>query len=192
MSAFENILNPEILNLNLKVISMFIAIYESFKETIIGDVKDFYLTGLSDGKLIYSQKYEEEVLSKIKSKENRQIRATIQWFFDHDAIDERDKRKFIEITNERNRLTHDMFNTLYTELTNQTVDLLLDMLKLYEKMEKWWIVNIEIATDPDLLVNLDNIDFNGVMPLKLVFLKIMAEVAITDTKKYYELYKNKL
>jgi hypothetical protein len=47
-----------------------------------------------------------------------------------------------------------MFNTLYTELTNKTVDLLLDMLKLYEKMEKWWIVNIEIATDPDLLVNL--------------------------------------
>jgi hypothetical protein len=188
--TFENILNPEILNLNLKIISMFIAIYESFKEAIVENVKDFYCTGFSEGKLIYSHEYEQKVLGKIESKENRQIRATILWFFDHDAINESDMKKFIEITDERNRLTHDMFNVLSVGLTTRTLDLLLDMLKLYEKMEKWWIVNIEIPADLDLLVGLDKVDINSTMSLKVEFLKIMTEAVLTDTKKYYEIYKN--
>ena len=49
----KNIFDPEILNENLKFISLYIAIYEKLKETIIGGVKEFYCIGFEGNKYIY-------------------------------------------------------------------------------------------------------------------------------------------
>jgi len=187
---FENILNPEVLNINLKITSVFIAIYESFKEDVVSLVKDSYLTGLKEGKLTYHG-YEEKVLSKITSGKNKTIRATILWLVENGVITEDDDKMFIKITNERNRLTHSMFVALSEGLPIETTELLIDMLKLYEKIEKWWLIEIEIPIDFDLHVKMGDseINYDGVKSVKLEFLKMMQEIAVTDTKKYYEIYR---
>lgn len=46
----KNIFDPEILNKNLKFISLYIAVYEKLKEMIIENVRDFYCSGFKDGK----------------------------------------------------------------------------------------------------------------------------------------------
>lgn len=143
-----------------------------------------------DGKLIIPEfeKYETEVLSLVASEKNRQIRATLKWLIGVGAMSESDEKKFKEFTDIRNKLVHDMTNTLLARLSEDVVIKYAEMLSLYEKVIKWWICNIEIPNSPDIAPeDLENIDYDNVSSAILDALKIMSDVAINSSKRYMEI-----
>ncbi len=75
----DEFLKPESLRQKLIQASVFIAVYENFKSSIVDNVKYFYCIGFEDGKELI-RGYEENVLSRVKSKNNRQIKATLLWY----------------------------------------------------------------------------------------------------------------
>lgn len=188
----ENIIDPKILNKNLKILSLYIAVYESFKDTIVSNVKYFYWSGFDDGKEIFNG-YEEKVLNKVKGKgTSSQLRATIKWFLDVKAITEDDCKTFREITDMRNKLVHEMFNILYEDLDSHVIELFDKMILLYEKIEKWWIKEIEIPIDPDITSEkFKKIDWENIVSVRLTMLKIMSDAAINENVDYLNLYKEK-
>ena len=98
----KNFFNPTILKQNLIIASLFIAVFDNFKTSIINRVKDFYFSvGLFD-------EYEKCVLSKVKTKNNKQIKATLLWLKENNIITEIDEDLFLELTNMRNELAHEM------------------------------------------------------------------------------------
>lgn len=187
-SQFENILNPAVLKQNLIFVSLFIALYENFKSTIIDNVKYFYWSGFHDGVEEF-KKYEKEVLGVVTSKKNRQIQATLLWLKRHGAITDNDIKDFKAITNMRNILAHDMTNKLFEGLPEKAYELYISMLDMFAKITKWWIKEIELPTNPDISPEqYDSISWGEVTSVNLEFIKIMAEVALTDTPKYYDIF----
>jgi len=188
-AKFENFLKPESLQQNLMIASVFIAVYENFRSDIIDKVKYFYCKGFIDGKELLDD-YEKEVLSKVSSKENRQIKATLLWLVDAGAIDEDDKSTFKNLTDMRNLLSHNMTNMLFEGFPDNILELYVEMLKLFEKTTKWWIAEIEIPTNPDITKEqYDSINWDDITSVNLEFIKIMTDIAMTGTDKYLKIFK---
>lgn len=174
----------------LILISLFIAVYENFKNTIVINVKYFYWSGYENGKE-YFDYYERDVLNKIKSKQNRQIKATLRWLKEAGAMTEEDEQSFIKITDMRNVLVHNMSSTLYEGLPDDIEELYLTMLRLFEKITKWWICQIEIPTNPDINPEkYENVSWDEVTSVNLEFLKIISDIAINSTEKYQQMFRD--
>ncbi|NFI02822.1 hypothetical protein FC959_00120 [Clostridium botulinum] len=189
----KNIFNPEILNENLKFISLYIAVYEKLKETIVGGVKDFYCSGFKGDKYIYDR-YEEKVLNKVSSKKNRKLKASLKWLLDAEAIDKKDCESFKKITNKRNELVHDMSEILFNGLDEEVVILFGDMMELFKKIEKWWIKEVEVPISGEFTADeYEKIDWDSVEYSDLMMLRVITDVSLNDDREYInkkvDLYK---
>lgn len=85
-----------------------------------------------------------------------------------------------KITNKTNDLAHNMSTELFYGLGSEIIELFTDMIKLFEKIEKWWIREIEIPISGDFITEeYDHIDWDGVTSLNLEMLKIMLILQLT-------------
>ena len=180
----RSIFDPETLRLNLTTASMFIAVYESFKSLIVSNVKYFYCTGF-DGDTELFDGYEENVLSKVKSKKNRQIRATLLWLKNNGAMSEDDIRKFKEFTDLRNRIGHSLLDGLIDGLPEDIYDQYSDMVKLFDKVSRWWIVEVEVATGIDS--NIKDVAYDQVDSPLLAMIRIATDVALTGNDEHLKM-----
>lgn len=185
----HNFLSPDLLQQKLITASVFIAVYENFKSAIVDNVKYFYCNGFENGKELFDG-YEENVLSKVDSKKNRQIRATLLWYQENGAISEQDVENFKKMTDLRNVFGHDLLNKMFEGFTEKLYDTYFEMIELFEKITKWWIKEIEIPTNPDISSEqYDAIKWDEVTSVNLEFIKIMTDIAFTGNEKYLEYLK---
>lgn len=138
-------LYPEKLKDNLIFCFLFIAVYESFKDYVVEEVKFFFHMGADQTGDIFSSRYKTSVLDKDKNTLN----ATLLWLLELGAIGESDIERFQEIRKHRNRLTHEMMECLLEGMPKELPECLADLFTLRIKIEKWWVLNIEIPTNPD-------------------------------------------
>ena len=182
-------LSPASLREKLIQASVFIAVYENFKSSIVDNVKYFYCIGFEEGKESF-RGYEENVLSRVKSKNNRQIKATLLWYKEHGAISDQDIERFKTMTDLRNVLGHELLGKLLEGLPENILDVYFDMIALFEKITKWWIREIEMPTDPTITPEqYDEIAWEGVTSVALEFIKMMTDIAFTGNEEYLEQLK---
>ena len=63
------------------------------------------------------------------------------------------------------------------------------MVALLRKIEVWWIVNVELETDPDWADK--EVDESGIVPGPVMMLQVMMDIALGDDEQaefYIELY----
>ncbi len=140
-----NFLEPENLKNSLIFSSLYIATFESFKDYIIEEVKFFYNTGFSGEEYTFSEEYKLNVISKDKSL----TKATLIWLKENGAINDGDIESFNELRKCRNKLSHELMTLLFDGLQSEISEKFVELLNLRIKIEKWWIINIEIPTNPD-------------------------------------------
>lgn len=63
----NDVFTPDLLKQNLVISSIFIAVYENFKFSIVDNVKQFYNIGFVNEQELF-EGYEQAVLSKVNSK----------------------------------------------------------------------------------------------------------------------------
>ena len=138
-------LEPENLKGNLMFASLYIAAFESFKDYVIEEVKFFFHNGFKDGQDIFDPKYETHVKSKDKSV----VKASLLWLLEMEAIDESDILLFDDLRQYRNKLSHELMTLLFDGLPEELPAKFAQLIQGRIKIEKWWIINIEIPTNPD-------------------------------------------
>jgi len=170
-------LDPNKLKENLISISFFVASYESFKDYITEKVKFFFCSGFDEDGYIFSKNYEIEVLNKDKNKLN----ASLLWLKEIGAINKSDYEKFHEVRKYRNKITHEMMNVLFEGLNENFSDYLSKLLDLRIKIEKWWILNIEIPTNPDFDAT-NKISEDDIVTSSQILNQIMLDIISGDEK----------
>jgi len=181
-SQWERFLDPEVLRPNLILASIYIAAFEILKDSIVGRLRDFYVSGFDENGDIVMPEY-NDVLAKDKSP----VYASLKWLRESEAITEEDIEKFNKIKEYRNRLAHEISKMLMEGLPQDFAERFNDMTTLLDKIERWWIINVEIPTDPDLIEKIDEIDLDGIVPGPIAGLKMMLDVALgsNETASYY-------
>lgn len=175
-------LDPENLKGNLMFSSLYIAAFESFKDYIIDEVKFFFHNGFKDGQDIFDPKYETHVKSKDKSI----IKASLIWLLEMEAIDKTDIVLFDDLRQYRNKLSHELMNLLFEGLPEELPVKFSQLLQLRIKIEKWWMLNIEIPTNPDF-DNMDEINEDTIMTTTQMLNQLIFDMLSGDEKRanYY-------
>jgi hypothetical protein len=163
--------------------SLYIATFESFKDYIIDTVKMFYNNGIADGKFTFSQDYKLNVVNKDKSIQT----ATLLWLKDLNAINQQDIEIYNNLKQYRNKLAHELMTLLFEGLPIELPEKFSQLIQLRIKIEKWWILNIEIPTNPDFDLS-PEIKEEDIMTSSEIFNKIILDMLSNDEKKasYYQ------
>lgn len=185
--AWERFLNPETLRQNLMLSSMFITAYEILKESIVDHIKQFFITGFDQTGWRIDPKYTSEVLARNRSP----VQASLLWLQEQGAIDQSDIEGFEKVRKCRNEITHELLRLLSEGIGLERVNMFTEMVRILRKIETWWIVNVEIPTNPDFDGN--EVDEKGIVPGPLITLQLIMDIALgtgkADADWYYKEFK---
>jgi len=180
---WESFLNPEVFKDRLINISMYITIYEMLKDSIINRLKDFYIMTLIGARDLEG---EEEYRLKVLSRRKNHLYASISWLIEHEVINEVDKENIEALKNYRNYLAHEMSDIVFNGEIKDLMKNFLCAYQLVHKIENWWIINFEMAINPDFTdANLEDIDIDNIQSGK----KLMIDMALSVLSGSEELLK---
>jgi len=175
-SMLEDLFNPYVLRPNLIKASVYIAAFEVLKSTIVQRIKSFYTLGPR----IDQPKYESEVLSKDPKGKKRHVHASLAWLKESEAIDDDDIIIYERVKELRDKLAHQMAPLMIDGLPADLPTRFLEMIRLLDKIGKWWIVNVDST---------EQVDESSVMPGPIFGLQLMFQTAFgseEDSRKFLE------
>lgn len=172
---WERFLDPNFVQPSLFLATMFITAFEILKDSIVNDVRAFYVNGFDENDTTVSNEYYSNVSSKNKSL----LYASLQWLRESEAIDDDDLVKFERLKGTRNQLAHDLFSVVTGQVESYHQAQFDDLIALLRKIGVWWIVNVEIPTNPDY--DGEEIDETGIVPGAVLSLQMLIEVASGNT-----------
>jgi hypothetical protein len=182
--AWDQFLDPAVMRPRLISASVYIAAFGSLKAAIVDRVRDFYWCGFDGNGDKIDPKYQATVLSRNRSP----VYASLDWLRENGAIDLVDIATFDRVKKCRNQLSHRLFDLLGTEgLPADFNQCFSEMVALLRKIEVWWIVNVEIATDPDF--DGKDVDEAGIVPGRIMTLKLLLDIALgpeQESRRYLE------
>jgi hypothetical protein len=181
--SWENFLNPSTLRPKLITVSVYIAAFELLKSAIVDRIKDFYTQGFDQNGPRIGPEYQSEVLSKSSSP----VYASLEWLKESGVINDADVAAFERVKNLRNELAHALAGMLLRELPAELAERFDEMVSLLDKIERWWIVNVEIAIVPELRDK--EIDETQVLPGPIMGLRLLLDIALgseEESKKYLD------
>jgi len=171
-------LDPENLKGNLMFSSLYIASFEAFKDYVVEEVKFFFHMGFVDGEFTFSDEYNTKVLALNKSV----LKATLIWLKGLDAIDEKDIDTYNELRQYRNKLSHELMTLLFEGLPQELPEKFAQLIALRVKIEKWWIMNIEIPTNPDSDASTE-VKEEDIMTSSQIFNQLIFDMLSGDEKR---------
>lgn len=176
---WARILEPKVLKKRVISYSIFIASFELLKDVVIGKLERFYLSfGDKDEHL----EYKKQVLDRNKSR----LYASLSWLTENEVLEQSDTEAFERLKNIRNKLSHEMFDLLpEADLLNVT-DEINTIISLTRKIELWWFYNLDMAIDPDSYPA--DLDLDEVMPMTVLMLQVMCEVALGDEQAAHNMF----
>lgn len=187
LSQWKEFLNPETLRRRMLSASLFLVAHEMLKAAVKTRLRDFFLVGFDENGFRYSPSYEEKVLSLDPKGKNDAWRASIVWLEQMSVIDQNDIGKIVECTDARNIFAHELNEIISGRKRPDFEALFPALVELIVKIDKWWIVNVEIETDPDFADR--DIDVDQIVPGSQLMLSIIHQAAIGDIAAANELYE---
>ena len=186
MDNWVNILDEDILKTNVNFAAVFVMNYECLKEFVIEQVRFFYSEHfyMDDDKLVCeeSETYKKEVRALDKQIEN----ASLKWFLKEEAITLEDYETYQLIRKRRNDITHELLKNLNLGFNEEDVQLFGKLLDIYQKLDKWWLNEIEIPTSADAIPI--DYDREGVCGGQAIMLSIINDIVLgNDGEKYKKL-----
>lgn len=188
VNEWADFLNPDVVRTRFVRAGLFLVAHEMLISSIKDRLHDFFSdTWSAEDGWKTTIKYREKVLSLDPKKKNDPLRASVAWLRHIGAIDDADEKAIQKLTNERNLLAHELRKVLGGSHRHDFESLFPQLTALVVKIDKWWVINLEIATDPDVMNS--DIDLDGVVAGSQMLLQVLAEVALGQDDKAWELYK---
>jgi len=163
MEWLSNVTDKNILQDNLTFASLYIAVYEHMTDYVVSNLKSFLCDwGVKDGKEYYIETdiYKTEIKNRIvDDKGNKDTtKSSFLWLIDNGAITKEDYQVFLDAKLLRNKYAHELTSVIYQGIYESEIKLFFDMFGVYQKISKWYFINIEapimgeeLPDDVDLL-----------------------------------------
>ncbi len=173
---WERFLDPEIVKPSLFLATMYITTFEILKNSIVDRIKDFYSISWSEQGSTQSPEYQAKVLVRNGSA----VYASLNWLHEQEAISDEDLKTFELLKKTRNLLAHQLFEVVTGQAESNHTEQFPVLVELLRKIEVWWVVNVEIPTNPDYSDT--EIDEEGIVPGAILSLQMLLHVAGGSTE----------
>lgn len=186
--AWTAFLNPEVVRAKLISAGLFLVAHEMLLDSILRHPRFFFSDSFTaaDG-FVPGPEYAEKVLALDPRGKNDPLRGSIAWWRAMDAIDEADEISIRLVSDARNCLAHEMTAMVGGSKPPAFAEHFGTLMALVNKIEKWWIINFEVATDPDW--DGEEIDETGVVPGPAWMMDMLAQVALGEGEQAWELHR---
>jgi hypothetical protein len=146
---WDKFLDTDGIKSNLIRASLYLFSYELLKNTIVDKIKDFYVQGFDGTKDIIGENYTSKVLNrKIDGKQNIFL-SSLYWLEESGAITKDDITEISAIREFRNTVAHQIDKILADSDFNIDEKKERQIFEFIKKIERWWIREVEIPTNPD-------------------------------------------
>lgn len=186
---WKNFFDRDILRDSVNIIALYITMYELLEDTLISRPKDFFTVLEYDERA--KKQYEEHVLSLYDKSacpgiatKNKELIASLLWFKKMDAIDDDDIQVFTNLRTTRNEVTHQMLHAIAEEGERYLIQLM-ELYKLFCKIERWWILEMEIPLGDEIPPDKE-IKEEDVMSGNMIILNAMIDILANDSNANYK------
>ena len=184
LEMIENVVTPENLQFTVSFTSLFVLVFECFKDMVIDRPKEFFCTEkieFKEDKIVYyeTEKYKREVRNLAK----KPFEASLRWFANHKVITESDVNKALSIELRRHSFVHELYNVVHNGISDEDTQLLADLVSIYKKIDSWWIYNVEI--DWDEIKDTDNVKQDECISSSLVMIDVMINILLKGEGETY-------
>ncbi|MBO2565572.1 hypothetical protein [Shewanella algae] len=145
MESWEKLTNPEILRNSLMSASVYLSAYEMCRDFIVSKPKGFFTDYCGEDGEKLSDEYDEDVLCHSKSP----LKASLKWFENLGAIDSNDIALFDAAREHRNDIAHNLPNYISDPDFSVNQEIFNSLLIVTHKIGVYWVVNFEMALNPD-------------------------------------------
>ena len=173
---WEKFLDPDVVRPSLFLATMFITTFEILKNSIVDRIRDFYTNGFDQNGPIISHVYQQKVALRSKSV----LYASLDWLRENDVVDDGDLATFERLKKIRNQIAHQLFDVVTGQIESDHEKQFSVLVELLRKIEVWWVVNVELATDPDY--DDQEVDKEGIVPGAILSLQMLIQVATGNTE----------
>ena len=178
--SWEKFLNPKKLKDSLIRASIYLSAYEVLKTSIIDHLTGFFASEWKFNKTtgqietIQSESYRKKVRSLYPKDE---FHSCCLWFFENKAIDKSDLDAIPKIRKHRNAIAHELPNFLGSPNYEVDKTLLDKTIEIIEKVDKWWIKEIEVPTNPDFDdMDYDEIKWDEVLSGNMILISFLSSI----------------
>ena len=184
LEMIENVVTPENLQFTVSFTSLFVLVFECFKDMVIDRPKEFFCTEkieFKEDKIVYyeTEKYKREVKNLAK----KPFEASLRWFANHKVITESDVNKALSIELRRHSFVHELYNVVHNGISDEDTQLLADLVSIYKKIDSWWIYNVEI--DWDEIKDTDNVKQDECISGSLMMIDVMINILLKGEGESY-------
>ena len=184
LEMIENVVTPENLQFTVSFTSLFVLVFECFKDMVIDRPKEFFCTEkieFKEDKIVYyeTEKYKREVRNLAK----KPFEASLRWFANHKVITESDVNKALSIELRRHSFVHELYNVVHNGISDEDTQLLADLVSIYKKIDSWWIYNVEI--DWDEIKDPDNVKQDECISGSLMMIDVMINILLKGEGESY-------
>lgn len=173
---------------------LLLMLVERMKVYVTDQVEGFFADEihLQDGKLNYTRGAKFKQLIKEKGDgepgqhKNVSFRAALRWFHGFQAITDAELEHVELLYNRRNEIGHELFEIIADDRkTPIGVGDVLRIFHIYLKLVRWWIKEIEVATDPDVdEEKLNSIRFDETESTDTLILRRLINITLGDDPEY--------
>ncbi|MGX8884023.1 hypothetical protein ACWWD9_12515 [Methylovorus sp. SPW-M1] len=144
------------------------------------------MIGIDENDMVIDDKYKKAVLSRNKNP----LQASLDWLTENQVIDADDVESFERIRTTRNLLAHELPAMVMGAKNLKHTERFQELVALLKKIEVWWVVNMEIPTNPDF--DGQEIDEEGIVPGPVLMIQMMLEVLSGNEEllKHYKANSN--
>jgi len=146
LKSIQKLTDKEQLQTNLVQASLFLTAFEVLKTSIVDQIRDFYSREIHpNGTSIASEKYKSDLLALHKNI----FIASCLWLKENNAISEEDIETIHAIRDHRNMIAHELLKFLADADYEVDLNLFAKTKDLLAKIDRWWIMEVHIPTNPD-------------------------------------------
>ena len=149
MDELQNLFDEHILKRNIEFAALFVLNYESLKEYVVDQVRGFYAESIVFNGDELRYKESDEYKKQVRNLDTQIDTASMKWFMNAGAITEQELDLYHVCRKRRNDITHELLKNLYSGFHENDVALFRSMVHLYQKIDNWWINEIEIPTSAE-------------------------------------------
>lgn len=142
--AWQRVFDKDFVAGTLTRAGLYLLAYELLKDSIIRRTREFFWIGFKDGKDIVNPKY-----TQILSKHKNPLIASCMWLEESGALSPNDIKTVIAIRDFRNDIAHELPSLLLDGTRDIHTEHVVQIHQLLAKIDRWWIINVELATDEE-------------------------------------------
>lgn len=185
--AWEAFLNPELVRTKLISAGLFLIGHEMLLESVKRHPRSFFSdTWTVDGPQV-GEKYRQKILALDPKGKDDAFRGSIAWLRKMEAISGEDEAAIKVLNDVRNEVAHEMMAMLSGAEPLHLASHFTTLMALIQKIEKWWILNVEIGANPDF--DGVEIDEDGIVSGPSWAMQLLAKVALGEDYEAWEFHQ---